>query len=173
MIRHISIFFLKENVSENEKAQALEALRHVGDGMDDVLDCQAGADCMERPPKGLPGLPEFGNLVQVIDFKTRVMYVKSPAGEDYIDQMQAMEDEATVSPLAGYMFDDTNFQTESSVIYSTIQEYLPRLQNGMCDSEEATLDLIDEFVGRLEAAGINGVIEANQQQLNDYLAAQS
>lgn len=130
MIRHISIFFLKENVSENEKAQALEALRHVGDGMDDVLDCQAGADCMERPPKGLPGLPEFGNLVQVIDFKTRVMYVKSPAGEDYIDQMQAMED-------------------------------------------EATLDLIDEFVGRLEAAGINGVIEANQQQLNDYLAAQS
>lgn len=102
-----------------------------------------------------------------------LMYVKSPAGEDYIDQMQAMEDEATVSPLAGYMFDDTNFQTESSVIYSTIQEYLPRLQNGMCDSEEATLDLIDEFVGRLEAAGINGVIEANQEQLEAYLASQS
>ena len=100
------------------------------------------------------------------------MYIKSPASEDYIEQMQALEDEATVSPLCGYMFDDTNFQTESSVIYSTIQEYLPRLQNGMCDSEEATLDLIDEFVGRLETAGINDVIAANQEQLDAYLAGQ-
>ena len=70
------------------------------------------------------------------------------------------------------MFDDTNFQTESSVIYSTIQEYLPRLQNGMCDSEQATLDLIDEFVARLDAAGINEVIAANQEQLDAYLAEQ-
>lgn len=100
------------------------------------------------------------------------MYIKSPAGEDYIDQLQALQDEATVSPIAGYMFDDTNFQTESSVIYSTIQEYLPRLQNGMCESEQATLDLIDEFVGRLESSGINDVIAANQEQLDAYLAAQ-
>ncbi|HIS46322.1 MAG TPA: ABC transporter substrate-binding protein [Candidatus Scybalocola faecigallinarum] len=100
------------------------------------------------------------------------MLIKSPAGEDYIDQLQALKDSATVSPLVGYMFDDTNFQTESSVIYSTIQEYLPRLQNGMCDSEQATLDLIDEFVARLDAAGINEVIAANQEQLDAYLAEQ-
>lgn len=98
--------------------------------------------------------------------------IKSPAEEDYIDRLQALKDEATVSPLVGYMFDDTNFQTESSVIYSTIQEYLPRLQNGMCESEQATLDLIDEFVGRLKSAGINDVIAANQEQLDAYLAAQ-
>lgn len=101
------------------------------------------------------------------------MFIKSPAGEDYVDQLQAMEDEATVSPLAGYMFDDSNFQTESSVIYSTIMEYLPRLQCGMCESEEATLALIDEFNQRLEAAGINDVIAANQEQVDAYLAAQS
>ena len=100
------------------------------------------------------------------------MYIKYPAGEDYIDQLQSLQDEATLSPLAGYMFDDTDFQTESAVISSTIQEYLPRLQNGMCDSEEETLALVDEFVGRLETAGINDVIAANQEQLDAYLAGQ-
>lgn len=101
------------------------------------------------------------------------MYIKSPAGEDYIDQLQAMEDEATTSPLTGYMFDDTAFQTESSVISSTIQEYLPRLQNGMCKSEDETLALIDEFNERLKSAGIEDVIAANQEQVDAYLAAQS
>lgn len=101
------------------------------------------------------------------------MYVKSPAGEDYVEQCEALENEASISPLCGYMFDDTNFQTESSVIYSTIMEYLPRLQNGMCDSEEDTLALIDEFNQRLDSAGINDVIAANQEQLDAYLASQS
>lgn len=70
------------------------------------------------------------------------------------------------------MFDDTDFQTESSVIYSTILEYLPRLQCGMCESEEATLALIDEFNAKLEASGINDVIAANQEQLDAFMSAQ-
>ena len=40
------------------------------------------------------------------------MYIKAP-GEDYIAQCKAQEAEATVSPLLGYMFDDTDFQTEA------------------------------------------------------------
>lgn len=93
MIRHISIFFLKENVTEEEKARALDAARHVGDGMDSILDCRAGADCMERPPKGLPGLPEFGDLVQVIDFKTREGaegFASHPAHLKEMEQMDGL-----------------------------------------------------------------------------------
>ena len=63
------------------------------------------------------------------------MYIKAPAGEDYIAQCEAQEAEATVSPLLGYMFDDTDFQTEASVISSVISEYTPTLQNGLCGSE--------------------------------------
>ena len=84
-----------------------------------------------------------------------------------------MEDEASMSPLANYMFDDTAFQTESSVINSTILEYVPRLASGMCESEEATLALIDEFNSRLEAAGITDVLAGNQEQIDAYLAEQS
>lgn len=100
------------------------------------------------------------------------MLILSPAGEDYNDQLEAMEAEATISPVCYYMFDDTDFQTESAVIYATILEYMPRLQSGMADSEEATLALLDEFNAKLEASGINDVIAANQAQLDAWLAEQ-
>ena len=103
---------------------------------------------------------------------TRAMYISSPAGEDFVDQLQAMADESTVSKLCAYMFDDSEFQTESSVIYSTILEYVPRISCGMCKSEEETLALLDEFNEALEAAGINDVIAANQEQLDAFLANQ-
>lgn len=103
---------------------------------------------------------------------TSKMLIKSPATEDYLKELEEFEGAAEISPLCGYMFDDSEFQTESSVIYSTIMEYLPRLQNGMCESEEATLALIDEFNQKLEASGISDVIAANQEQLDAYLSAQ-
>ncbi len=99
----------------------------------------------------------------------REIYVESPAGDDYVEKREAMEAEATTSQILGYMFDDSQFQTESSVIYSTILEYLPTLQNGMCESEDATKAYVEEFVQKLEANGINDVIAANQQQLNAWL----
>lgn len=98
------------------------------------------------------------------------MYIKAPAGEDYIDQCEAQEASANVSPLLGYMFDDTEFQTESAVISSVIKQYTPTLQNGLCGSEEQTLAYLDEFISSLEAAGINDVIAANQEQLDAWLA---
>ena len=73
--------------------------------------------------------------------------------------------------IVGYMFDDTDFQTEASVISSVISEYTPTLQNGLCGSEEETLAYLDEFVNALDAAGMNDAIAANQEQLDAWLAA--
>lgn len=100
------------------------------------------------------------------------MFIQAPAGEDFLEKTMAMEEAANVSPVCNYMFDDTEFQTESAVIYATILEYLPRLQNGTCESEEATLALLDEFNQKLSASGIDDVIAANQTQLDTWLAAQ-
>ncbi len=100
------------------------------------------------------------------------MLIESPADDSYIDEWNALIDSATVSPLCGYMFDDADYQTESSVLYSTIMEYLPTLQSGLCGSEEETLTMIDEFNAKLEASGINDVIAANQEQVDAYLAEQ-
>lgn len=103
---------------------------------------------------------------------TEKMLVQSPAGDDFIKKNLEMEEVAEISPICYYMFDDTEYQTESSVIYSTILEYLPRLQNGICESEEETIALIDEFNQKLSASGIDDVIAANQAQLETWLAGQ-
>ncbi len=103
---------------------------------------------------------------------TANMLIQSPAGEDYVEQFEELQSSASVSPVLGYMFDDTDYQTESAVIDSTISEYLPQLQNGMAGSQEATSEMVDEFVAALESAGINDVIAGNQEQLEAYLAEQ-
>ena len=103
----------------------------------------------------------------------REMYLQTPAGEDFIEQCEAQEKEAKVSPLLGYTFDDTNYQTEAAVIGSVISEYTPILQNGLCGSEEETIEYLDEFLAVLDAAGMNEVIEANQAQLDAWLTDNS
>lgn len=97
--------------------------------------------------------------------------IQAPNDDTYVDQWKTAMDAATESKLLGYMFDDSAFQTEASVIHSVILQYLPTLQNGLCGSEEATGAYIDEFVAALENAGINDVIAANQEQLDAFLAA--
>ena len=124
---------------------------------------EGSTDIIESNGSYLPLFYQGGNQ--------KDMYIKAPAGEDYIAQCEAQEAEATVSPLLGYMFDDTDFQTEASVISSVISEYTPTIQNGLCGSEEETLAYLDEFVNALDAAGMNDAIAANQEQLDAWLAA--
>lgn len=100
----------------------------------------------------------------------RMMYIQVPADESYVEQREAFEASATVSPLIGYTFDDSQFQAEASVIYTTIMQYLPILQNGMCKSEEDTIAYVEEFNAALSAAGIYDVIAANQAQMDEFLA---
>ncbi len=103
---------------------------------------------------------------------TAEMYIEYPNPADLIEESEALEEESYISPLVGYMFDDTDFQTESAVLDSTIAQYEGQLQNGMAGSQEATDALIDEFVEALERAGISDVIAANQEQIDAYLAEQ-
>ena len=104
---------------------------------------------------------------------TKDMYIQTPNTEDFIELRQAEEDQGKITDMTDYMFDDSEFQTESAVIISTINEYLPGLQNGMYGSEEETLAAIDEFNAKLASAGINDVIAANQEQLDAHIAAKN
>ncbi len=100
------------------------------------------------------------------------MLIEYPAGEDYVEQMEELQETAEISPILGYMFDDSDYQTESAVLSSTINQFFPQLQCGMAGSEEETLELIDEFNKALSSAGINEVVAANQEQLDAWLAEQ-
>ncbi len=101
---------------------------------------------------------------------TAEMYAQSPATDEMSAQNEEFQASATVSPLVGYMFDSTDYQTETAAITSTITEYLPRIQSGAAADEAELEALLEEFNSKLEASGINDVIAANQEQLNAYLS---
>lgn len=101
----------------------------------------------------------------------RQMFICEPNDENYIEECDALENSAEKSPIIGYVFSDEDYQTEAGLISNVINEYLPTLQNGMFDSEDAVLESIDEFVEALESAGINDVIAGNQEQLDIFMAS--
>ena len=67
MVRHISIFFLKK---EKEKSWVIEKLKELEHRLNEVSGYAVGLDCLERPTERTPELPEFGDIVQMIDFDT-------------------------------------------------------------------------------------------------------
>lgn len=69
MIRHISIFFFKYNVQENEKIIVENALIKLGEELLAVSDYHVKKHCLPLPPAKAKNAPEFGDLIQVIDFK--------------------------------------------------------------------------------------------------------
>lgn len=98
-----------------------------------------------------------------------IMYAAMPVEETYVADCVEFDNEAAPSPIVSYMFDDSSFQTEASIITAAINEYLPQLQTGMLESEDEVLKTIEDFNAKLKAGGIDDVIAANQEQLNAYL----
>lgn len=68
-IRHISIFFIKEEM-KSKMPELLEILKNCTEQVG-AVSYMTGAGCMPRPEEKISGLPEFGDMVQVIDFADR------------------------------------------------------------------------------------------------------
>ena len=80
MVRHISIFFIKKEMRGNIP-ELLELFRKCTENVK-AEAYMTGVDCMPRPADKMPGLPEFGDLVQIIDFseqKEAEQYPDHPA----------------------------------------------------------------------------------------------
>lgn len=70
MVRHISIFYLKENLTENQVNYILDLLEQLQFNLDSVKDYQVGQNCMTLPQASTKNSPLFGNVAQVINFTT-------------------------------------------------------------------------------------------------------
>ncbi len=71
MVRHISIFFFKKEVTDTEKENVRRMLLGLKEKLEGVADYRVGTHCMPLPPSGAAEGPQFGDLVQVIDFYGR------------------------------------------------------------------------------------------------------
>lgn len=76
--------------------------------------------------------------------------------------------ESERSPFFGFMFDASGVTTEMSAIANVYNQYVPGLICGTVDPETT----MPEFLNALDAAGINTVIQAKQEQLDAWIAAQ-
>ena len=73
-----------------------------------------------------------------------------------------------VSAIYGYQFASDSVATEYAAVNAVLAQYLPTFNTGAVDPAE----MLPEFQEALKAAGIDKVIEENQRQLDEWLAAQ-
>lgn len=100
---------------------------------------------------------------------TRALYSKNEAGEKAKESQKIVfeaDKTADVSPLTGFVFDQTPVKTQIANCTSIIDEMVPALSSGSIDPEKA----VPQFLERLEGAGVNDIIEEKQKQINEWKA---
>lgn len=90
MIRHISLFFIKEK-KKNEKESLKKALEACTKkvGADAYV---VGEDYMERPVRHMQGMPEFGDFIQIIDFPDEKNASEYPNHPAHLELMEKIGD---------------------------------------------------------------------------------
>lgn len=88
-------------------------------------------------------------------------------GADFWDDFKAYYGSAKEIPLLGYSYNSENCETEMGAVANVVAEYMLPLCTGAVDPD-ATLP---EFLDKLDAAGINTVLDDANAQLQEFLAA--
>lgn len=88
-------------------------------------------------------------------------------GADFWDDFKAYYGAAKEIPLLGYSYNAENCETEMGAVANVVAEYMLPLCTGAVDPD-ATLP---EFLDKLDAAGINTVLDDANAQLQEFLAA--
>ena len=77
------------------------------------------------------------------------------------------EGENTITTLGGFIFDKEDVQTQIEQCTAVSEEYRTTLSTGM--KGEAWEKYYEEYIGKMELAGIRDIIDAYNTQLNTYL----
>lgn len=88
--------------------------------------------------------------------------------EDVWEQYQKFNDDATYSGVFGFFFDSSELSTELTALTSVTDQYVKSLETGsMADVESA----LKEFNDKLYAAGLQKYMDAKQEQVDAWRAA--
>lgn len=83
MIRHISIFFLQEEGKEENGKKLKQMLEELGNKLSGISGYYAGCRIGANPPAKAKGMPEFGDLVQIIDFEDMQSAASYPSNPEH------------------------------------------------------------------------------------------
>ncbi len=87
------------------------------------------------------------------------------ASQEYIEKLRTWDEGAIVTPYVGFRLDQSSINAEIANVSSVIDEYIYDIVKGAVRFQ----DVKDEFLGKLEAAGIKTLQEECQKQLDAYL----
>lgn len=88
-------------------------------------------------------------------------------GADFWDDFKAYYGSAKEIPLLGYSYSSENCETEMGAVANVVAEYMLPLCTGAVDPDTT----LPEFLDKLDAAGINTVLDDANAQLQEFLAA--
>ena len=91
-----------------------------------------------------------------------------PIDAEMFDEISNYNNTVEYSKAFGYSFDSYYYVSQISAINNVLQTYRAQLAWGTVDVDS----VLPQFLSELEAAGINEIIEANQEQLDAWLAEQ-
>lgn len=123
-----------------------------------IIDYADGVTAMNAPYTGQ--VPIYGDALRAPK--------QVPVDAEMFDDIIAYNSALKYSKAFGYSFDSSAYANQISAINNVLQTYNTQLTWGTVDVDT----VLPQFLSELEAAGINEVIAANQEQLNAWLAEQ-
>lgn len=164
-MQFLNILYQDRELSENVAAILSAGLEgdtyQVVETLDDgrvIIDYADGVDRMSVPYAGQ--VPIYGDELRT------PKYV--PIDAEMFDDISNYNNTLQYSKAFGYSFDSQYYVGQISAINNVLQTYRAQLGWGTVDVDS----VLPQFISELEAAGLNDVIAANQEQLNAWLAEQ-
>lgn len=144
-------------VSAGLEGKTYQVIETLDDGRA-IIDYAEGVDRMTAPYGGQ--VPIYGDELRNPKFV--------PIDAAMFDQISSYNSTIQYSKAFGYSFDASAYGSQIAAINNVITQYRALLDWGAVDVDST----LPTFISELEAAGINEVIEANQEQLDAWLAQQ-
>ena len=164
-MQFLNILYQDRELSQNVAAMlsaGLEGVTYqVVETLDDgrvIIDYAEGVDRMSAPYAGQ--VPIYGDELRTPKY--------TPIDAAMFDEMSNYNSTIKYSKAFGYSFDSTDYAPQISAINNVLATYQAQLAWGTVDVDST----LSQFLSELEAAGINDVIAANQEQLDAWLSAQ-
>ena len=123
-----------------------------------IIDYAEGVDRMTAPYAGQ--VPIYGDALKSPKY--------TPIDAEMFDEMMEYNDTLKYSKAFGYSFDTSNYSNQIATINNVLETYRAQLSWGTVDVDT----VLPQFLSELEAAGINDVVAANQEQLDTWLSEQ-
>lgn len=133
-----------------------------GEGYQKVIAFPEGIDAMNSPYYVTLGVFGNQNLYPQWNPATLEQYGKLKEFNDKVAQPE------NSSVALGYAFNFSEYATENAAVAAVVSQYTGAIATGSVDPETQ----IPAYIKALEDAGINELVEANQEQLNEWLANQ-